>query len=571
MSIAELIMQGTNRASESTSWVGDSLAKLGQNVGAALAQREQQKQAQEMLPFLQQSMQESMELAGKGQTGDAYAKLMPFLTDPSVARNPFMMPALEAGIKMNQFATNDFLKKEQLRVREDMYNARYGGSGGGGGGGLPAGPSAFFGNAGTTPVGGDVTSNAKTSLTQDEQRPIIQAAQNVTNAVLLPDEVPQPDSSGFPAISTPDKWMEAQTPFEKQEGTLYQQASQNQGLIEPSTEVKKSFENNEKAYSNATPQQQQTFQNNLSSTTIPQGTNVTQFDFSNIKSLRNVVGIASPVEMQIEVPESLSITENDKGKSYLTKFNKKTTNQNVIDKSNELVLKSVPNALAGISSNETLSKYFEENDLGKLDIGAKKEGGELSYYIGVRGKKDSYIEITEPDYENAKMIRNLPASAKTLDSAFIITDKPLPKEEPAATEAPAPTQGGLPATQPPPAVAPEIPDVEGNPFTEKVKKIKTEETEKQKKLTTDEISRVVETTNRLQQALDGLAKGEYPKVMDYLPRTKKTTLESSSLDALKNEYNVLANLKPAIEWLKKNPNHKDAPAAAEVIKQKLGI
>lgn len=438
MSIAELIMQGTNRASESTAWVGDSLAKLGQNVGAVLAQREQQKQAREMLPFLQQSMQESMALAGSGKTGEAYAKLIPLLTDPSVARNPFLMeviPAFERGIKV---AGDDAIRKSQIQAYKDRYAGSGSGGGGGGGGGdgggggLPAGPSAFFGNAGTTPVGGDVTSNAKTSLTQDEQRPIIQAAQNVTS-VLFPDEVPQKDSSGFPAISTPDKWMEAQTPFEKQEGTPYQQASQNQGPIEPSPEVKKSFENNEKAYSNATPQQQQTFQNNLSSITIPQGTNVTQFDFSNIKSLRNVVGIASPVEMQIEVPESLSITENDKGKSYLTKFNKKTTNQNVIDKSNELVLKSVPNALAVISSNETLSKYFEENDLGKLDIGAKEEDGELSYYIGVRGKKDSYIPITKDDYEHAKMIRNLPASAKTLDSAFIITEEP-------ATEAPAPAE-----------------------------------------------------------------------------------------------------------------------------------
>jgi hypothetical protein len=120
MSIAELIMQGTNRASNSTAWVGDSLAKLGQNVGQALAQREQQKQAQEMLPMFQQSMQESMQLAGQGQSGEAYAKLMPFLTDPSIAQNPFMMPALEAGIKMNQIAADDFLRKSQI----DAYNTR---------------------------------------------------------------------------------------------------------------------------------------------------------------------------------------------------------------------------------------------------------------------------------------------------------------------------------------------------------------------------------------------------------------------------------------------------------------
>lgn len=124
MSIAELIMTGTNRASESTAWVGNSLAKLGQNVGQALAQREQQKQAQEMLPFLQQSMQESMTLAGSGKTGEAYAKLMPFLTDPSVINNPFLrqvIPAFESGIKM---AGDEFYKKEQLRIREDMYGAR---------------------------------------------------------------------------------------------------------------------------------------------------------------------------------------------------------------------------------------------------------------------------------------------------------------------------------------------------------------------------------------------------------------------------------------------------------------
>ena len=93
------------------------------------SQREQQKQAQEMLPFLRQSMQESMTLAGQGKTGEAYSKLMPFLTDPSVARNPFMMPALEAGIKMNQIAADDFLRQSQINA----YKARYGDGGSGDG------------------------------------------------------------------------------------------------------------------------------------------------------------------------------------------------------------------------------------------------------------------------------------------------------------------------------------------------------------------------------------------------------------------------------------------------------
>ena len=196
MSIAELIMQGTNRASESTSWVGDSLAKLGQNVGAALAQREQQKQAQEMLPFLQQSMQESMTLAGEGKSGEAYAKLMPFITNPSVINNPNLMPAVDAALKLNQLATNDFLKKEQLRVREDMYNARYGG-----GGGEPQESGAEM--AQQMVFGGQP--NKFSNIPLDEQARIKKDAQDAAaNAVLLPDETGTATQTGMPAMQ-PDK------------------------------------------------------------------------------------------------------------------------------------------------------------------------------------------------------------------------------------------------------------------------------------------------------------------------------------------------------------------------------
>jgi hypothetical protein len=274
---------------------------------------------------------------------------------------------------------------------------------------LPAGPRAFFGNR-------------NPSVNEQDRNDII-------NNVPLPtqqDYIENPDmqpttGNGMPA-------------FTGNFSAGLNEPTQNQIPSEPSPEIQKSFQNNEKTYSSATPKQQQAYQNNLSSTTVPQGTNVAQFDFSNIKSLRNVIGIAAPVEKQIEVPESLTTTENAKGTSYVTKFNKKTTNDKVIEKSNELVLKSVPEALSWISGNETLSKYFSENDLGQLDIGAKVSQGpqgldkeQKSYYIGVRGKKDSYTPITEDDYKNALMIRNLPASAKTLDSAFIISDNITPE------------------------------------------------------------------------------------------------------------------------------------------------
>jgi hypothetical protein len=182
----------------------------------------------------------------------------------------------------------------------------------------------------------------------------------------------------------------------------------------------------------------------------------------------------------------------------------------------------------------------------------------------VTGKDGKDKKITKDQYAAIETLAGIiPAVAENAGGTPALFKPSSTKETPAPT--------GLPATQQQPTATPEIPNAEGNPFAEKIKKIKTEETEKQKKLTTEEISKVVETTNNLQKALDGLGKGEYPNVMDYLPPSKKKKLESSSLDVLNDEYNVLASLKPAIEWLKKNPNHKDAPAAAEVIKQKLGI
>jgi hypothetical protein len=127
MSIAELIMVGTNRASESTSWVGDSLAKLGQQVGASLAQQEQQKQAQAMLPMLQQSIQESMALAQGGDTAGAYSNMMGiFASNPNLMQNKAVLPFLEMGLKGINESANTFKDKERFRIQEGMYNARYG-------------------------------------------------------------------------------------------------------------------------------------------------------------------------------------------------------------------------------------------------------------------------------------------------------------------------------------------------------------------------------------------------------------------------------------------------------------
>jgi hypothetical protein len=108
MSIAELIMTGTQQASKSTDWVADSLAKIGDNVSKVYREREQNKRAQEMLPMLQQGIQESMTLAGQGQSGAAYSKMLGMLT-PEVMNTPQSMTLVKLGLDAVGKSTDDFI------------------------------------------------------------------------------------------------------------------------------------------------------------------------------------------------------------------------------------------------------------------------------------------------------------------------------------------------------------------------------------------------------------------------------------------------------------------------------
>jgi hypothetical protein len=112
MSIAELIMTGTERASKSTDWVADSLAKIGDNVSKVYREREQNKQAQEMLPFLQQNLQESMTLAQQGQSGAAYSKMLGAL-NPQTLNNPQLLPFVKLGFDAIGKSTDDFLLSQK--------------------------------------------------------------------------------------------------------------------------------------------------------------------------------------------------------------------------------------------------------------------------------------------------------------------------------------------------------------------------------------------------------------------------------------------------------------------------
>jgi hypothetical protein len=116
-------MTGTERASKSTDWVGDSLAKLGQNVGQALAQREQQKQAQEMLPFLQQSMQESMTLAQTGDTAAAYSNMMGVLaSNPNLMQNKAALPFIEIALKGLDDSAAVYKQTQDYNLKKAYYD-----------------------------------------------------------------------------------------------------------------------------------------------------------------------------------------------------------------------------------------------------------------------------------------------------------------------------------------------------------------------------------------------------------------------------------------------------------------
>jgi hypothetical protein len=123
-------MKGTERASKSTDWVADSLAKIGDNVTKVLVDRQQQKQAQEMLPMFQQSMQEAMTYANEGDAGLAYSKLMPFITNPATAKNPYTFPAIENALKLIDASATQYARNIQVEAYRDRS------SGGGGGGGF---------------------------------------------------------------------------------------------------------------------------------------------------------------------------------------------------------------------------------------------------------------------------------------------------------------------------------------------------------------------------------------------------------------------------------------------------
>jgi hypothetical protein len=180
MSIAELIMTGTERASKSTDWVADSLAKIGDNVTKVLTEREQNRQAQEMLPFLKQNLQAAMTDAQNGKPGQAYSKLLGSL-DTQTLNNPQLADFVKLGFnaigqtmdaqKTGGTSLVDFLVAKEL--------------------GLPM------------PTGGDGTPSDALNSTTPLSETANQAGEAIMNPVVEPgDDATKQPMPGLPVVTS---------------------------------------------------------------------------------------------------------------------------------------------------------------------------------------------------------------------------------------------------------------------------------------------------------------------------------------------------------------------------------
>jgi hypothetical protein len=433
MSIAELIMTGTKRASDSTAWVGDSLAKLGQNVGQALAQREQQKQAQEILPFLQQSMQESMRLAGEGKSGEAYAKLMPFLADPSVINNPNLrqvIPAFESGIKI---AGDEFYKKEQLRVREDMYNARYGGGGGGEGGGFDVGSYVDMLNQGR-----DTTQDAEQVVDQAEVNPMvagqlpgmrIPAPQNQVGTAMTRDEIDQQAVAGLPVMPQGPTKEAAQA----MGGVLpeMQKEPPPKNILEKFIKIEDRFAK--------LPLDKQRAEMDNTSIIFPNKEDVAAYKPSKgrgVIELSTAAGIGVPGAVAVELPQAVSkyvlsgVNVNPKTGNVSYSINQKEIDKDPNAKSAISWLRDWQEASVKVSNNPQLRDLLAQANNDALDIDIKPLGknattpeGEIIegdvVELSVKGKPENKIQVPADVAKNIEMLQTQTAAANTHNAKFI--------------------------------------------------------------------------------------------------------------------------------------------------------
>jgi len=423
MSIAELIMQGTNRASESTAWVGDSLAKLGQNVGKALADREQQKQAQEMLPMFQQSMQDAMTYANEGDSGLAFSKLMPFLTNPATLKNPYILPALDAGTKMIELAANDYARNIQVQAYRDRYS-------GGETEVVYDTPTAeqmadpnYRPSARVVPK----TTSTRTTSTRSGGGGAGMGGGSLREEVIAIDQ------------STPLPGMEARftdTPPEmdtsgEQKGFGFGWSYQEG--YRPTADRRKSFEKEYNDFLNAPVEEQEKIKEQVQVTQedVPEGKQVIPF---RMALNPNIVGIVGP-ESSVEVEKIVQVFKDgsQEDRRELIKKNPLAATINDLEKADNTIssnntLLNIHKQVDGNYSRVTTERVFQTDDP-KTD----------TFKIFIDGNEAPNVQTDANGAEAIGIMKAKEVAALTGKYDFV-------RGKPTA-EAPAPTQAGIPANQ----------------------------------------------------------------------------------------------------------------------------
>ena len=469
MSIAELIMQGTEQNTKSTAWVSDSLQKLGQQVGTALKEKEQQRQAQVMMPFLQQNMQESMQLAQSGQSGEAYSKMFSVM-NPQTLNNPQLLPFIKLGFDAIGKSTDDYQKNRQLGMMETMYGQRYGGTGtvapdvtqtlanlnnpnapmvdqgavydqgGGYDQGVPAmTEQAVEAGAAGQPFPFAAARQASPTLQQSQGMPamggnqIIEADLPVDMSVTPPEMQPlaqgpvqpaqpaQPQQQFKPPQNMIDKYLAFSTKFDKLDSVERATVMDNQSILFPDDKKATDFVNK--------PSKDKSFfpVNRVTTIGVP-GVVAVELPKEYEKWIESGRSQSAKGEWSYQIkPEAQNKPEAQAAMKWLQDWQSASIAVSSDPKLRSLIDNAGGDILKVNLTQEDRSPTKEEVI---IDPNIKQVKENLA---SVQGADNGNIRLTDDQFKNLQMLRNQTAVAQTNKARFIRVDQPTKKSEESKT------------------------------------------------------------------------------------------------------------------------------------------
>lgn len=502
--------------------VSDQLANLGAMIAGGIEKNVQQNQFRSALPGMQEAFKSAMTDFDSGKSGAGFSKIMAIaMENPN---NPYIQNVTQMAFKAGQFASDDYFKGQQIDVARAKATGRQ----------LTQEEVDAFNEFGTDGTGDTFTDYTTTTVT-----PSLSAARTgipATQPRIGPDGVAiVPDVNAQEGLPTRTGNEPPQVDLTTSVD-LTKPVAETEGIMVGPQEVDDTYQ--------LKPDEQKFSVSFLQEFGVP---------VDSVIGKREIKDVETEVKRKIELGGKQSKEET---KKEVLKFKSESDKfKTDIDK-----LQVAARKMKASKDLKAITKLSGNDLINNVDLDTEGEGNDRLYKAIVTSNgTTTEVELSSDEYD---AINTIKTAGETADVKYI----PMKRK----AEDKAKPQPGLPAAQPPP-VAPQIPEAAGNPFAEMLEKIQKPETVAGKNKTVQEVSRVIKTVTILEQTLAGLAKGEMPEIIDYLPRAKKAALQDADLEGLKKEFNILANLKPAIEWVRKNPNDPRAAQGAESIRQQLGI